>query len=116
MKPPSKLYVRQTEGKQLWEYEYPEEPPEHYFWAKEYKWSCPVHEYDVNEGSDCSELCCTECELCLTAANVWTGRWQLYPDLSTTAKLIRDIYLPAVTEQLNSEVLLHELSKHPETG
>lgn len=86
-------------------YEYPDELPKGYYWGHVQEWTCPNHDFDVNEEGDCPNACCRTCELCYTATYRWTGEWQINGDNSVLAQIIKHFYLPTIKEQLAAELI-----------
>lgn len=112
--------MKDSENPEAWKpldyskYEYPDELPKGYYWMHEQEWSCPDHEYDVNEEGDydCPNECCRVCNLCYVAMFRWTGRWKISGDNSILAMMLRQYYLPTIKEQLAAEsIFLSEMLK-----
>jgi hypothetical protein len=99
--------------KELWEYVYPETPPEGYTWSKEQEWTCPIHDNPVNDYDyyACDKECCVVCRLCDDATWRWTGEWKLSANLHGLNKIMLQYYLPKIKEQLNQTSFLTLLQK-----
>lgn len=84
-------------------------------------WSCPLHDkpdtsYEYCECDYCEGHNKTRCELCETAKYVWAldddgeiiweFKWE--PNFSL---LLRDVYLPPITEALNQTIIFDALEK-----
>lgn len=90
--------------------------PEGYYWGQEREWTCPVHhepehdrwdEEDEGINFDFPVYGCT----CRTRAKwKWTGWWEPKVGLTGLAKILADLYVPAMCSVLNEPILLSRLA------
>jgi hypothetical protein len=94
-----------------------------FHWEQERKWNCsiheePQHEYWNDDGywddEPSWEWAVYGCTCDRTAKWVPTGFYVAVPDLNGISKLLYDLYLPAVMETLNKDVLLLDRLEPPD--
>jgi hypothetical protein len=86
-----------------------------WYWKWEEEWSCSQHDYPDFGCDCCGEGACPECEY---STWNWTvdedGWWTLtFYEPTMLEKILKQVYLPPIVEQLNKESLLLSTLKFP---